>query len=128
MSCAPDLVHLYCDGMLDDEAADRFREHLAGCRRCQDELHDVLQISLQLQRRRDAQTLPPPLPSPPVPPARWRRWARQAAGASIALAAAMLALVLWPDDDPVARLVASSTTRPIEARLARGDADRYRPF
>ena len=39
-----DKVDLFADGELSVAEADEFRDHLAGCERCQAELHDIQQL------------------------------------------------------------------------------------
>ncbi len=130
MSASCREVEAFFDGELDAASADRFRDHLPDCERCQAQLADLAQLAALAHEARAAER--PKARVIALAPARPRR---RRFGAAIAVAAAaaaavvaVLALRAPGGGDEIARLVATRRTRGIEARLGRAEADAWRPY
>jgi hypothetical protein len=141
MSPQCNKLYLFLDGELGAADEENFRHHLARCESCATGLHETLQLELLGQYAlRDVRVPERPVPSLAAPepePARRRqrpRWmprGRQVAGAVLALAAGVAALVAFA---PTSRQVppevwlARAPTRLLEARVAYAHADGHRPY
>ncbi|MCY0998956.1 CHAT domain-containing protein [Myxococcus sp. MISCRS1] len=140
-----DLVHAFADGELSQEEAEQFREHLATCEACQEELDDILQLQalgtrLGAEEAREApRDVTTPVPQQPVasaPPRAFRpAWSRRKWVAAAALSgslAALLVLVAVRSGPSSVRddsqLLALAPTRSMEARLSWSGASAHRPY
>ncbi len=118
-----DRLHLFFDAELSAEEAEEIRVHLADCPRCQQELHEVMQLDDVMGR-----FAPPPLHLPRASPLSGRRlWYVVAALAAVSAASA--AFLTWcGGTQGKVVVVAVAATRVIEGRLSYAGADRYRPY
>ncbi len=123
MRAAPycDELHAFADGELERAEAERFREHLATCARCQRELEDVLQLaslSGELEKKERARVL--------LFPFKPTRRAAFALVSAVAAAAAVVLVVKLPrtEADPYGL----GESRPLEARLTHAGASEYRRY
>ncbi|HYV44660.1 MAG TPA: CHAT domain-containing protein [Myxococcaceae bacterium] len=136
MSAPCDQVQDFFDGALNDADADRYREHAAGCARCQRELTVLSQLRAletlhrpELEARARAQSYAVGL----APRARVTRW-RWALGGAAAALAAMLLLWLgstWPGRGgvvPDQAFSPAATARLTDGRSADPRARRYLPM
>jgi hypothetical protein len=134
-------LELFFDGELPPDDAAAVRQHMAGCPRCQRELHAMMQLqalNLALVAERGQRGATPVASSGPVGakiiPLRPRIY-RTLLAASVAVAAAA-AVLLWlrqdraagPELASVTPLPGLGPTRAIEGRLSYGGADQYRPY
>jgi tetratricopeptide (TPR) repeat protein len=144
-----DQVHAFADGELSPEEAATFREHLATCQQCQEDLDDILQLQSLGGRLAEVEAKDAPANAPAPPPARRAESHRDAAPsrafrpawserrnrvAAFALAgslAAVLALVMFRGPEPRdvgAEALALAPTRSMEARLSWSGASAHRPY
>lgn len=117
---------LFADGALSSAEAAAVRDHLATCARCQQELHDILQMQFLEERAARPATRSPQ----PALPARWPL-RRVVAISALSLAAAMAVyLVLRPDPRRGAAIDFAQTSgeRALEARLTHRGAAAYRRY
>lgn len=128
MTSRCDDLDLYFDGELPEGERAAFEAHLAGCDRCQRELHSLMQLTVA--------TAPEVKPADNVVPLARRRRALWAAAPVLAAAAAV---ALWirsprqgPEDRPegpgeIAALTLAPT-RGLEPRLSWGPVDAHRDY
>lgn len=144
-----ELVDAFADGELEAEEAAAFRAHLPDCEACQRELHELMMLAavqpihaaaLHTQAPAAATTTPaaaattPPAAAKPadgggapvIVLASRRRRTFTATLSALAVAAALV--VGWRVTRPAPIVLASAETRPLEARLSYGNAERYRPY
>lgn len=117
-----DDVHAFADGELPPAEAAEFRAHLAGCRQCQAELNDLLQLV--------ANASPAPSAIEAPPPAKVRVLARRSTWVTVvggAVAAALAVFILRGPASPTAGW-SRSGQRSLEPRLAWGGASGYLPY
>lgn len=116
-------LHAFADGELSEPEAERFRDHLATCAKCQRELHDVLQLDAIAQASPVLQRPTAPVERPGV-----RAWWPLA----LAAAAAAVALVVTrrPENplEPELSAVTLAGPRHTEARVSWQVADQWRPY
>ena len=135
MSTPCDQLSAFSDGELSPAEADAFRDHLAGCERCQAALMDEVQASLAVESLGDARRAQSARPaksgeSRAFRPARAQRRSRVVA-ASLSVAAVLAVVVgasLWLSRAAPAGalLLARTDTRPLEGRLGYPGLDAYR--
>jgi hypothetical protein len=150
-----ELVDAFADGELEAEEAAAFRAHLPDCEACQRELHEIMMLAALTQTHAaELQTAAPVVaattpaqtadaaPTPPasevtkakaddggakvISLASRRKRAFTATLSALAMAAALV--VGWRITRPAPIVLASAETRPLEARLSYGNAERYRPY
>jgi hypothetical protein len=133
----------FFDGELDAEAAATFRAHLPDCAGCRQRVFDAMMLEVVGQTAAEAEAAKAtaePLAAGAAPTGgsggdilplaffRRNRRALQATGfAALAAAAAVLVLLVRPQNDHAPIVVAVAETRPIEPRLSWPGADRHRP-
>jgi len=131
---SPDIhaaLDRFVDGELPAEEAERFRQHLAACPRCQAGLHERVQMEgLSQDALAAAKERPEPAGATVIRPARWR--VRVTAAVGVALAASLAVVVVrrgggGGEEDPSLWL-AGGAERRLEARLSTPGADRHRPY
>ncbi len=137
MSAGCDDRFRFIDGEMDADEAARFRLHLAGCASCQRDLFEATMIGALAGDDAAAAPAKAPPALGVVPPPRPRRPRRRmlwigAALATAAMAAAVIAMLRRPPvgggDAALARVASATATRPLEARLGRAEADRFRRY
>jgi tetratricopeptide (TPR) repeat protein len=132
----------FFDGELAPEEAAAVRQHLAGCARCQRELHGLMQLAALDRAMVEERAKARPVPGAgsdgggakiiPLRP----RMSRALLGAGVMIAAAAAILLVWLrlDLEPgveiasVTPLPGLAATRPLEGRLSYAGADHYRPY
>jgi hypothetical protein len=123
--CALDCrVHEYLDGALDANEEAAFLDHLAGCAKCQAELHDEVQLRDREDALREQATTVKRREAAPVS-ARSHRVRRIMAWAMGPALAALLVFLLWPRG-PIT--LTSRPTRAHEIRFSYPGAAGYRPY
>ncbi|MBK9030327.1 MAG: CHAT domain-containing protein [Myxococcales bacterium] len=126
---SPHRVDEYLEGLLAEDAADAFLDHLAVCAACQRALH----ADVQLRDREDAlraEVAARPTPVVAIATARRRRGALVIGGALVLAAAAAAFVVTRPARraQPSTPALALAPSRGLEARLAWAPAAGYRPY
>ncbi|HYV46372.1 MAG TPA: zf-HC2 domain-containing protein [Myxococcaceae bacterium] len=129
-STAPPDPHAALDRFVDGELppgeAEAFRQHLAGCDRCQASLHARVQLAGLAQDALAGGAAPG---ATVIRPARWRIRAAAAVGVALAAGLAVVIAGRLPGGEPDPSLwLADRPARPYEARLSTPAADRYRPY
>ncbi len=129
MASPCDNVAQFVDGELPPESAEAFRQHLPDCAKCQQEIHQLLQVDLlgHEQLQIDAARGPAGRPLAPVIPL-WRRPAFMAGASLAALLLILVAVRLIVPAGPRQDVwLAERPQRLLEARLSHPGADRHRP-
>ncbi|MFP2925545.1 CHAT domain-containing protein [Pyxidicoccus sp. 3LG] len=122
-------VELFVDGELAPEKAERFREHLPDCVKCQGQVTELLQLRMLARRHAEnaGERAPAPEPRTVIPLFRRGTFVQAVAG----LAAAVLVLVAVPRMLPSRPQhdvwLANRPERLLEARVAYEGADDHRP-
>jgi hypothetical protein len=126
-----DDLHPFFDGELSQAQSDAFREHLAGCAKCQRELDEVIQLQGLSEELAAEQAAPKPSAATKVvdfQEARKRRrplaWAT--GGIAVLAAAAAVVLAVRPSGD--GDLYGLGASRPLEARLTHQGAREHRTY
>lgn len=125
MSAACEQVQDFFAGELSAAEADAFGDHLAGCKRCQEELHELAQLGA-LEIDAAAQGT--------VVAMAWYRKPRMLLAAAFPLAVAAAVLLWWVDDrgdgrgDESGIVLARAETRRIEGRISYPGVAAYRPY
>jgi hypothetical protein len=112
-----DQVHAFADGELAVEEAEKFRDHLADCAKCQEELQEILQLQ--------ALSWKPPEGGNVVSLVWWKRKRTLTVASTVVAMAAGFALFLRL---PGGEDFGLGATRHLEARVSDGRADHYRPY
>ena len=140
MTVSCDQLAPFLDGELPPSTAKAVERHLAGCARCQKELHALMQLEalgLALAKEdRQARTAPPLNSNGhdgpgtgkilPLRLQRYRKLLRLPIIVTTTAAAAAVALLFWHRQDTA--LPGLGPARTIEGRLSYPGADRYRPY
>jgi len=122
-------IDAFVDGELPPSEREAFAEHLAGCGECQRAMHDLMM--LQAVAETHAQARRPRAKVVDLAAHRQRRGWFVAAVALVAAAAAIALVVkrgVSGDEGGGPIAMADAPTRSMEARVAYGPADRYRPY
>lgn len=156
MTCThADLIAPYVDGQLATDEAEAFALHLASCAECRAQLHDALQLlavepaliarstvdakpaeedakpaAAEAKPAADAKPAGDTRPADVIPlAARRRSRAPIMIVAGLALAAAVVAVIVWPRSQPAPQVaLATAPTRSLEGRIAYAPADRHRGY